>query len=78
MQRISEKMAMAHKKSATSRPAKMASVTFAELGTVDVTNFKRAAKKYKVRAMKTKAAARQALVDTGIYTKSGKLSSHYK
>ncbi len=37
-----------------------------------------AAKKYVAKHTKSQAAAKKALVDFGMYTKSGKLSSKYK
>ncbi len=42
-----------------------------------VAPFRKAAKLFTMRAIKTKAAARQTLVTEGIYTKAGKLTKHY-
>ena len=43
-----------------------------------VERFRRAAKAFTTRAVKSKAAARQVLIEEGIYTKSGKLTKQYR
>ena len=40
--------------------------------------FRRAAKAFTTRAVKSKAAAREVLIKEGIYTKSGKLTKQYR
>jgi len=42
-----------------------------------VENFRKAAKAFTTRAVKSPATARKVLVDEGIYTKSGKLTKRY-
>lgn len=59
------------------KPSRASSCAFAEVAVVDADAFRRAALKIR-KSIKTKDAARDALVDAGIYTRSGKLSSHYK
>jgi pyrimidine operon attenuation protein/uracil phosphoribosyltransferase len=55
----------------------VSSCAFSEVSGIDAVAFRRAAAKIR-KSIKTKDAARDALVDAGIYTRSGKLSSHYK
>jgi hypothetical protein len=43
-----------------------------------VERFRKAAKAFTTRATKHRGAARKVLVDEGIYSKSGKLTSHYR
>ena len=43
-----------------------------------VEEFRKAAVAFTKRAVKSRASARQVLIDEGIYTKSGKLSKHYR
>ena len=42
-----------------------------------VERFRKAAKAFTSRAVKSRESARKVLVDEGIYTKSGKLTKHY-
>ena len=42
-----------------------------------VERFRKAAKAFTTRSIKSQAAARKVLVDEGIYTKSGKLTKRY-
>jgi hypothetical protein len=42
-----------------------------------VERFRKAAKAFTTRAIKSQATARKVLVDEGIYTKSGKLTKRY-
>jgi hypothetical protein len=42
-----------------------------------VERFRKAAKTFTTRSIKSQAAARKVLVDEGIYTKSGKLTKRY-
>jgi hypothetical protein len=44
---------------------------------VAVERFRKAAKAFTTRSIRTQAAARKVLVDEGIYTKSGKLTKRY-
>lgn len=43
-----------------------------------VERFRQAAAVFTARATRSQAAARQTLIDEGIYTKSGKLTKHYR
>lgn len=44
----------------------------------DVERFRKAADAYASRALRSPEAAREALVELGIYTKAGKLTKNYK
>ena len=57
--------------------SKSSSSAFAEVLTVDADEFRRAAKKIR-ESVTSKKDALKILVDAGIYTKSGNLSSRYK
>ncbi|HVW87745.1 MAG TPA: hypothetical protein VHB50_23825 [Bryobacteraceae bacterium] len=43
-----------------------------------VERFRKAAKAFTARAIKSQAAARKTLVEEGIYTRSGKLAKRYR
>jgi hypothetical protein len=43
-----------------------------------VERFRKAAKAFTTRAIKSRAIARKTLVDEGIYTKAGKLTKRYR
>lgn len=44
----------------------------------DAERFRKAADDYAAKATRNKNAARKTLIDLGIYTKSGRLSKHYR
>jgi len=44
----------------------------------ELKKFKKAVKQINKKAKKSKKYAKKILVDSGIYTKSGKLSKHYR
>jgi hypothetical protein len=55
------------------RPVNNSELTSSEA----VERFRKAAKAFTIRSIKSRAAARKVLVDEGIYTKSGKLTKRY-
>lgn len=65
-------------KKATKRTAKtgpsLAGTTTAK---DEVERFRKAAEAYSKRVLRSRETARKALVELGIYTKSGKLTRHY-
>ena len=72
-----KKRAETRKKVAIARDSadgRFASVTTME----DAERFRKAAAKYTVKATRTRDSARKKLIDLGIYTKSGRLSKHYR